>query len=132
MNTLATNCACLEPCPCGGGPLVLADDGTGTARVTCCSCEYSDTWTVTEPAPACRSEAAWRLFRPLTRSELHQLAHLIAVAAADAAAQAEYGTAADLDAVWSDLDCAWQHTILPGTDRNRPGVRIQVSDRWLW
>jgi hypothetical protein len=45
-----TDCRCLQSCPVCGAALVLDDDGSGTARVACCSCEYADTWTVTDPA----------------------------------------------------------------------------------
>ena len=45
-----TGCTCLEFCPACGAALTVADDGTGAARVACCSCEYADTWTVTDLA----------------------------------------------------------------------------------
>ena len=48
--SLRRTCDCLECCPACGTALVVTDDGTGTARVDCTSCEYADTWTVTEPS----------------------------------------------------------------------------------
>jgi hypothetical protein len=43
-----------EPCPECGAALTVADDGTGTVRVDCASCEHTDRWTVTEPAGGVR------------------------------------------------------------------------------
>ncbi len=43
-----------DPCPECDNSLTLADDGTGPAPVECGSCDYADTWTVTEPARSTR------------------------------------------------------------------------------